>query len=48
MLFANYVQVDLTAYVEKHEFIFDAVLDENVSNELEVAVCATRLNPVEL
>ncbi|KAL8162817.1 hypothetical protein V2J09_014306 [Rumex salicifolius] len=26
------VKVDLTAYVEKHEFCFDAVLDEDVSN----------------
>jgi hypothetical protein len=25
--------VDLTAYVEKHEFCFDAVLDEHVSND---------------
>jgi kinesin family protein 2/24 len=27
------VKVDLTAYVEKHEFCFDAVLDEDVSND---------------
>ncbi|XP_010487450.1 PREDICTED: kinesin-like protein KIN-13B isoform X2 [Camelina sativa] len=27
------VKVDLTAYVEKHEFVFDAVLDEEVSND---------------
>lgn len=27
------VQVDLTAYVERHEFCFDAVLDEDVSND---------------
>lgn len=27
------LKVDLTEYVEKHEFVFDAVLDENVSNE---------------
>lgn len=26
------LKVDLTAYVEKHEFCFDAVLDENVTN----------------
>ena len=26
-------QVDLTEYVEKHEFVFDAVLDEDVSND---------------
>ncbi|KAF9601397.1 hypothetical protein IFM89_019250 [Coptis chinensis] len=26
-------KVDLTAYVEKHEFCFDAVLDEQVSND---------------
>lgn len=25
--------MDLTAYVEKHEFYFDAVLDEQVSND---------------
>jgi kinesin family protein 2/24 len=25
--------VDLTAYVEKHEFCFDAVLDERVTND---------------
>ena len=25
--------MDLTAYVEKHEFCFDAVLDEHVSND---------------
>lgn len=31
------VQVDLTAYVEKHEFVFDAVLDEDVTND-EVSV----------
>lgn len=27
------LKVDLTAYVEKHEFYFDAVLDENVTND---------------
>lgn len=27
------VKVDLTAYVEKHEFCFDAVLDEYVTND---------------
>ncbi|GAB4852579.1 Kinesin-like protein KIN-13B [Ancistrocladus abbreviatus] len=27
------VKVDLTEYVEKHEFVFDAVLDEYVSND---------------
>lgn len=26
-------QVDLTEYVEKHEFVFDAVLNEEVSND---------------
>ncbi|CAJ2653921.1 unnamed protein product [Trifolium pratense] len=31
------VKVDLTAYVEKHEFCFDAVIDENVTNDEEVA-----------
>lgn len=28
-----HVQVDLTEYVEKHEFVFDAVLNEGVSND---------------
>ncbi|XP_074292269.1 kinesin-like protein KIN-13A [Silene latifolia] len=27
------LKVDLTAYVEKHEFCFDAILDEHVSND---------------
>ncbi|MCL7044280.1 hypothetical protein MKW94_014745 [Papaver nudicaule] len=27
------LKVDLTEYMEKHEFVFDAVLDEEVSNE---------------
>jgi len=27
------LKVDLTAYVEKHEFFFDAMLDEQVSND---------------
>lgn len=27
------LQVDLTQYVEKHEFVFDAVLDEEVTND---------------
>ncbi|KAJ0030745.1 hypothetical protein Pint_12414 [Pistacia integerrima] len=27
------LKVDLTAYVEKHEFCFDAVLDQHVSND---------------
>ncbi|XP_028774043.1 kinesin-like protein KIN-13B [Neltuma alba] len=27
------LKVDLTEYVEKHEFVFDAVLDEDVSND---------------
>lgn len=27
------LQVDLTEYMEKHEFVFDAVLDEEVSND---------------
>jgi hypothetical protein len=26
-------QVDLTEYVERHEFVFDSVLDEDVSND---------------
>lgn len=28
-----FVQVDMTAYVEKHELCFDAILDEDVSND---------------
>ena len=31
--YINTLQVDLTAYVEKHDFVFDAVLDEQVSND---------------
>lgn len=27
------MKVDLTAYVEKHDFVFDAVLDEQFSND---------------
>lgn len=27
------IQVDLTEYMEKHEFVFDAVLNEEVSND---------------
>ncbi|XP_062090767.1 kinesin-like protein KIN-13B [Humulus lupulus] len=27
------LKVDLTEYIEKHEFVFDAVLDEDVSND---------------
>ena len=26
-------QVDLTAFVEKHDFVFDAVLNEHVTND---------------
>ena len=36
----NCLQVDLTAYEEKHEFVFDAVLDEDVSND-EVSLLDT-------
>jgi hypothetical protein len=34
-------KVDLTAYVEQHEFCFDAVLDEHVSNDevLHFLIC---------
>ncbi|KAK4372590.1 hypothetical protein RND71_007974 [Anisodus tanguticus] len=31
--FVSLWKVDLTAYVEKHEFCFDAVLDEHVTND---------------
>jgi hypothetical protein len=37
-------KVDLTAYVEQHEFCFDAVLDEDVSNdEVLLFSCSTRI-----
>ncbi|KEH27114.1 kinesin motor family protein [Medicago truncatula] len=32
-VFERKLKVDLTEYVEKHEFFFDAVLDEDVSND---------------
>jgi hypothetical protein len=38
-----WVQVDLTAYVEKHEFVFDAVLDQYVSND---EVYRTTVEPI--
>ena len=35
---------DLTAYVEQHEFCFDAVLDEDVSNdEVLLFSCLTHI-----
>ncbi|GAA0151238.1 microtubule binding motor protein [Lithospermum erythrorhizon] len=37
------LKVDLTAYVEKHEFCFDAVLDENVTND---EVYRTTVGPI--
>ncbi|KAK7291462.1 hypothetical protein RIF29_06627 [Crotalaria pallida] len=37
------LKVDLTEYVEKHEFVFDAVLNEDVSNE---EVYAETVEPV--
>ncbi|CAK9225450.1 unnamed protein product [Sphagnum troendelagicum] len=37
------VKVDLTAYVEKHEFVFDAVLDQYVSND---EVYRTTVEPI--
>ncbi|KAL6548253.1 Kinesin-like protein KIN-13A [Orobanche gracilis] len=33
MVHETKLKVDLTAYVEKHEFCFDAVLDEHVTND---------------
>lgn len=33
LLIYHILQVDLTEYVEKHEFVFDAVLNEGVSND---------------
>jgi kinesin family protein 2/24 len=31
--FVPWIHMDLIAYVEKHEFVFDAVLDQYVSND---------------
>lgn len=40
-----YVQVDLTEYMEKHEFVFDAVLNEEVSNdEVSIVHCRSIAN----
>ena len=33
LVYETKLKVDLTEYVEKHEFVFDAVLDEDVSND---------------
>lgn len=35
--------MDLTAYEEKHEFFFDAVLDEDVTND-EVSLSDTLIS----
>jgi kinesin family protein 2/24 len=43
LMFFPWVQVDLTAYVEKHEFVFDAVLDQYVSND---EVYRTTVEPI--
>lgn len=40
-LFVHHLQVDLTEYVERHEFVFDAVLDEDVSNDEVGTNCIT-------
>lgn len=37
----HHLQVDLTEYVERHEFVFDAVLDEDVSNDEVGTNCIT-------
>lgn len=42
-LYTTIIQVDLTQYVEKHEFVFDAVLNEEVSND-EVIIKYTILH----
>ena len=50
-LFILLLKVDLTAYVEKHEFCFDAVLNEHVTNDevivlilqIEVSTCCLLL-----
>ncbi|KAL9266538.1 Kinesin-like protein [Drosera capensis] len=40
------VKVDLTAYVEKHEFCFDAVLDEHVTNDEVYRVTIEPIVPI--
>uniref|UniRef100_A0A5B7AI30 Kinesin-like protein n=1 Tax=Davidia involucrata TaxID=16924 RepID=A0A5B7AI30_DAVIN len=40
------LKVDLTAYVEKHEFCFDAVLDEHVSNDEVYHVTVEPIIPI--
>ncbi|XP_022138661.1 kinesin-like protein KIN-13A [Momordica charantia] len=40
------LKVDLTAYVEKHEFCFDAVLDEHVSNDEVYRVTVQPIIPI--
>ena len=35
------LQVDLTAYVEKHDFVFDAVLDEVQYSPYRIAMQST-------
>ncbi|CAK9138984.1 unnamed protein product [Ilex paraguariensis] len=40
------LKVDLTAYVEKHEFCFDAVLDEQVTNDEVYRVTVEPIIPI--
>ncbi|XP_006342799.1 kinesin-13A-like isoform X1 [Solanum tuberosum] len=40
------LKVDLTAYVEKHEFCFDAVLDEHVTNDEVYRVTVQPIIPI--
>ncbi|XP_038700572.1 kinesin-like protein KIN-13A isoform X1 [Tripterygium wilfordii] len=40
------LKVDLTAYVEKHEFCFDAVLDEDVTNDEVYRVTVEPIIPI--
>ncbi|XP_057476918.1 kinesin-like protein KIN-13A isoform X2 [Actinidia eriantha] len=40
------LKVDLTAYVEKHEFCFDAVLDEHVTNDEVYRVTVEPVIPI--
>ncbi|KAA8548935.1 hypothetical protein F0562_000619 [Nyssa sinensis] len=40
------LKVDLTAYVEKHEFCFDAVLDERVTNDEVYRVTVEPIIPI--
>lgn len=40
------LKVDLTAYVEKHDFVFDAILDDNVTNDEVYRVTVEPIVPI--